>query len=270
MEGRGGKLPSRKYNHSRSRSPRINSPAKTPPAVVSPLTYFPTELERLRSQLDEQQKDLDTVSACSDTESLYSLMEALESVHPARLSAKQRLYRDAHMKYRTKMFTPFTNFDDMHQREADQKRSQPLRPTQKVLYRGALPPKLYPNYANQYNYEQRAIGVKVGPVRGDGGGQLETFFNCPRDLSEHDKQEAWKVSMRGMSNIPQTSTRMSNQSCSRGTVMGATPNPDKLTQPAQRHVDNSYNRYDRCNDSDSQVRVPQPAPSFEANVWYEG
>lgn len=272
MDNRGGKLPSSKYNLPRSRSPQTTSSGKTASSSsedpVSPMIYFPTELERLRSQLDEQQEDLDTASATSDTESLSSLMEALESVHPARLSAKQRIYRDAHLQYRSRHFTPFVNHNRIQQTKRDTERSQPLRPVKKAIYRGSLPPKLYPNHKQQYQYEQLVLGVQMGPQIGNGGGQLNTFYNCPRDISSHDKQEAWKMSLRGMSNTPQTSIRKSDNSNNRGTVMGASPHPDKLSS---QHMENLFNRYQVCEEMDRDSgHPPQQPQAIEANIWYEG
>jgi hypothetical protein len=269
-------LPARKYNIPRSRTPTTDGHRKVT-LTKQNLTYFPSELEELQTQLEEQQRDVNSscaTSAADNDESLDSLMEALEFVHPASLSAKQRIFREAHLNYKTRLNQSYTQADIVHQKQADVVRSKPLRPTHKAVCRPARPPSLYPNYKDAFLYEQLAVGKRLGPPCGNEGGQLNQFFNCRRDLTYHQLEGAWKGALRSLANhTNQTSTRRSKYALNRGTVMGAHANPDKLVKSL--HLDNSFNRYATSTATTIDDERPDKTVSSRQlsqidNVWYEG
>lgn len=249
-------LPARKYNLSRSRTP---VPVESPPQA----SLSTQNLIYLRSQQGTEDVNSSYATSVADNdESLDSLMEALEFVHPARLSAKQRIFRDTHM--RTKQIHHFTNSQVITQKNMDITRSKPLRPTKKAVCRPSRSPSLYPNYKKAHLYEQLAVGVKVGPPHGK---EMKEMHSS-RDLTYDQLEGAWKGSLRSLANHTcQTSTRLSSFSMNRGTVMGAPPQDKRL---------NSYNRYSTSDGGgDRQMGEMGEQPSKDPqtqqdNIWYEG
>jgi hypothetical protein len=92
---------------------------------------------------------------------------------------------------------------------------------------------------------QSAVGIQLEPPRGDGGGMLFSWMSSPQGVTRVDTEGAWKQSLRDVfgNKVPQTSSRHSEFATNRATVMGAYPNPEKITQKAGRQVINSFNSY---------------------------
>jgi len=134
------------------------------------------------------------------------------------------------------------------QRSADERRSKPQawKGKAKVPHVGALKPSAYASMGTSSLIpEQRCLGVRVGPLRGDGGGLLTSVLGRrDRATFAHETEAAWRGSMRNgfADSCHSTSARHSQWAANRSTVNGATPAPDHLTQPAGRHVLNSFNR----------------------------
>ena len=211
-------------------------------------------------------KDLDNTTAGSgdygddgegsrpgSSDSVGSMMRSLEQTSASQLTWKQRAIQEAAGRVREQKSwlsgtgPPSAVFSPA-QKWADADRSQPLpwKCKARVPHRGALPPRSYQGFDRQLIPEQRAVGVRLGARRGDGGGVLHSLLGRrERGLEPAATERAWAGGLRnafGNCEAPRDDRR-SRFASNRATVMGAEPNRDHITQPmGRRLVANSFQR----------------------------
>jgi hypothetical protein len=128
--------------------------------------------------------------------------------------------------------------DPAAQRRADEERAKPPRVVPKAVVQ---PPRAAPLRPSPGTIpDQRVLGVRVLPPRGDGDGPVARVRACPNDRANVDTEQAWVGGLRGSSQQPQTTLRRSAHATCSGTVMGAESDPDQLRRG--RGVTNSFNR----------------------------
>ena len=280
-------LPQRQWN---SAKPVVGSPQMHSSRPSTPSTS--KELERVRLELDERLKALgnedkdDNFSTSSDG-SINSLLDALERTDPSQLTRdqlrlqKQRLSERARRHPRQAL--PYAGPLSEQQRAADEKRAEArsdhMSRFGKFQSKPARTPALHPKWRQiSVLPEQRVLGVRQGPSRGDGGGAMAAYLACPRDQLNHDTETAWKSQLRSLAfSTSDASHRYGRYATNRGTVLGAQTNPEKITSAATRHVDNTYNSFRTAELAKKQpgakpggMNPPDISTSDGPHDWFQG